>query len=85
MNIHLRSDSSGAIGVASRRGLQRLRHLGRAISGVAGGDRQQRTFESAKVPGPESVADANHETCRQTFARVLPIKDGRHRDPETVP
>ena len=27
VNIHLRSDSSGAIGVASRRGLQRLRHL----------------------------------------------------------
>ena len=27
VNIHLRSDSSGAIGVANRRGLQRLRHL----------------------------------------------------------
>ena len=27
VNILLRSDSSGAIGVASRRGLQRLRHL----------------------------------------------------------
>ena len=27
VNIHLRSDSSGAIGVASRRGLQRKRHL----------------------------------------------------------
>ena len=27
VNIHVRSDNCGAIGVASRRGLQRLRHL----------------------------------------------------------
>ena len=27
VNIHFRSNSTGAIGVASRRGLQRLRHL----------------------------------------------------------
>ena len=32
----------------------------------------------------QNVVDANTKPCRQTFAGVLPIKDGRHRDPETV-
>ena len=41
VNIHLRSDSSGAIGVASRRGLQRLRHLDVRFLGVTSTDRQQ--------------------------------------------
>ena len=31
------------------------------------------------------LGDLPNETCRQTFARVLPSKDGRHRDPEIVP
>ena len=39
VNIHLRSDSSGGIGVASRRGVQTVTSSGRAISVVA--DRQQ--------------------------------------------
>ena len=45
VNIHLRSDSSGAIGKASRRGLQLLRHLG-----FCGCRRRPpaRTFESAR-------------------------------------
>ena len=47
MNIHLRSDSSGAIGVASRRGLQRLRHL------------DVRFLWLASCQVPENVADAH--------------------------
>ena len=84
VNIHLRSDSSGAIGVASRRGLQRLRHLDVRFLWLQA-ETASKNIRISKVPGPENVADANHETCIQTFARVLPIKDVRHRDPETVP
>ena len=41
VNIHLRSDSSGAISVASKRGSATVTSSGRAISVVAGGNRQQ--------------------------------------------
>ena len=58
VSIDLRFDSSGAIGVASRRGLQRLRHLDVRFLWL-----QQETANKkvriSKVPGPENVADAN--------------------------
>ena len=58
VSIQLREDSSGAIGVASRRGLQRLRHLDVRFLWL-----QQETANKrvriSKVPGPENVADAN--------------------------
>ena len=58
VSIDLRSDSSGAIGVASRRGLQRLRHLDVRFLWL-----QQETAHKkvrlSEVPGPENVADAN--------------------------
>ena len=58
MNIHLRSDSTGAIGVASRRGLQRLRHLDVRFLWLQAEVAAKRVRIS-KVPGPENVADAN--------------------------
>ena len=54
VNIHLRSDRSGAIGVASRRGLQRLRHLLWLQAETA-----SKNVRISKVLGPENVADAN--------------------------
>ena len=60
VSIDLRSDSSGAIGVASRRGLQGLRHLDVRFLWL-----QQETahkkFRISKVPGLENVADANNK------------------------
>ena len=50
VNIHLRSDSTGAIGVASRRGLQRLRQSGRAVSLVASRDCRQACSYQLKYP-----------------------------------
>ena len=58
MNIHLRSDSSGAIGVASRRGLQRLRHLDVRFLWLQAETAANRVRIS-KVPSPENVAGAN--------------------------
>ena len=58
VSIDLRSDSAGAIGVASRRGLQRLRHLDVRFLWL-----QQETAHKkvriSNVLGPENVADAN--------------------------
>ena len=83
VSIHLRSDSSGAIGVASRRGLQRLRHLDLRFLWLQS-ETANKNIRISKVPGPENVADADTKPAEQTFARVLPIKDGRHRDPKKV-
>ena len=58
MNIHLRSDSSGAIGVASRRGLERLRHLDVRYMWLQA-ETASNNVRIGKVPGPENVADAN--------------------------
>ena len=58
MNIHLRSDSSGAIGVASRRGLQRSRHLDVRFLWLQA-ETVNKNIRISKVPGPENVADAN--------------------------
>ena len=81
VSIDLRSDSSGAIGVASRRGLQRLRHLDVLFLWL-----QQETAHKkvriSKVPGPENVAGRQHQSSRQTFAGILPHEHGRHRGPE---
>ena len=58
VNIHLRSDSSGALGVASRRGLQRLRHLDVRFLWLQA-ETASKNIRISKVPGPENVADAN--------------------------
>ena len=83
VNIHLRSDGAGAIGVASRRSLQRLRHLDVRFLWLQA-ESASKNIRNSKVLGPENVADANTKTCRQTFARVLSIEGARHRDPDTV-
>ena len=54
VNIHLRSDSSGAVGVASRRALQRLRHLDVRFLWL-----QAETANKNIRFGPENGADAN--------------------------
>ena len=56
--IHLRSDSTGAIGVASRRGLQRFRHLDVRFLWLQG-ETANKNIRISKVPGPENVVDAN--------------------------
>ena len=58
VNIHVRSDSSGVIGVASRRGLQRLRHLDVRFLWLQA-ETANKNVRISKVPGPENVADAN--------------------------
>ena len=58
VNIHLRSDSSGTIGVASRRGLQRLRHLDVRFLWLQA-ETANKNVRISKVPGPENVAGAN--------------------------
>ena len=62
VNIHLRSDSSGAIGVASRRGLQRLRHLDVRFLWLQA-ETASKNIRISKVPGPENVADANTKSA----------------------
>ena len=52
VNIQLRSDSSGAIGMASKRGLQRLRHLDARFLWLEAETAAQRVRIS-KVAGPE--------------------------------
>ena len=58
VNIHLRSDSSGAIRVASRRGLQRSRHVDVRFLWLQA-ETASKNIRISKVPGPENVADAN--------------------------
>ena len=58
VNIHLRSDSSGAVGLANRRGLQRSRHLDVGFLWLQA-ETASKNIRISKVPGPENVADAN--------------------------
>ena len=58
MNIHLRSDSSGASGEANRRGLERLRHLDVRFLWLQA-ETASKNIRISKVSGPENVADAN--------------------------
>ena len=51
VNIHLRSDISGSIGVASRRGLQRLRHLDVRFLWLQA-ETASKSVRISKVPGP---------------------------------
>ena len=83
VNIHLRSDSTGAIGAASKRGLQRLRHLHVRFLWLQT-EAAAKRVRISKVPGPDNVADANTKPCRQTFAGVLSNEHGCHADPATV-
>ena len=71
VNIHVRSDSTGAIGVASRRGLQRLRHLDVRFLWLQS--------ESAAVAGDNSKpADtSSHEFCRLSMG-VTQIPEQAH-------
>ena len=58
MNIHLRTDSIGAIGVASRRGLQWLRHLDLRFQ-LLQAESAAKRVRSSRVPGTVNVVDAN--------------------------
>ena len=58
MNINLPSDSSGAVGVASRTDLQRLRHLDVRFLWLQA-ETANKNIRISKVRGPENVADAN--------------------------
>ena len=58
MNIQLRTDSTGAIGVARRRGLQRLRHLDVRFQ-LLQAESDAKRVRSSKVPGSEYVVDAD--------------------------
>ena len=71
MNVHRRSDSSGAIGVASSRDLQRLRHLDVRFLWLQAAT-ASKNIRSSKVLGPEKVADANTklaDKCSLEFCR----------------
>ena len=75
VNIHLRSDSSGATGVASRRCLQRLRHLDVRFLWLQA-ETASKNIRISKVLAPENVADADTkpadkrsiEFCRSKMA-----------------
>ena len=58
MNIHLRSDSSGAISVASKRGLQRIRLLDVRFLWLQA-ETASKNIRISKMLGPENVGDAN--------------------------
>ena len=58
VNIHLRSESSGAIGVASRRGLQRLRRLDVRFLWLQA-ETASKNIRISKVLFSENVADAD--------------------------
>ena len=58
VNIHLRSDSSGAIGAASRRGPQRSRHLDVRVLWLQA-ETANKNIRISKVLGLENVAAAN--------------------------
>ena len=83
VNIHLSSDSSGAIGVASKRGLQRLRHLDVRFLWLLGETAAKRVRIS-KVPGPENVADANAKHADKRSLEFCRMSLGVLADPETV-
>ena len=80
VSIDLRSDSSGAIGVASRRGWQRLRHLDGRFLWLQQ-ETAQKKVRISNVPGPENVADTN---TKPAAARVLSHEHGHHRDSATA-
>ena len=67
VHIHLRSDSNSAIGVASRKGLQRFRHLDVRFLWL------QAEIAANRV--------ATNKVLGQTFARVLSYVYGSYTDP----
>ena len=71
MNIRLRSDSSGAIGVASRRGLQRLdvRFLWLQAETAS------KNIRISKVLGPENVADTNTKPADKRFRSKMGVTE----------
>ena len=75
VNIHLRSDSSGAIAVASRRGLQRLRHLDVRFLWLQA-ETANKNVRISKVPGPENVADANTKPADKRSLEFCRLKMG---------
>jgi len=58
----LHVDSTAAIGTASRRGLQRLRHLDTRFLWLQGEVAEKR-LRLKKVAGPENAADSNTKAC----------------------
>ena len=75
VNIHLHSDSSGSIGVASRRGVQRLRHLDVRFLWLQA-ETASKDIRINKVPGPENVADANTKSADKRSLEFCQSKMG---------
>ena len=66
-NIHLRFDSTGARGLASRKGLQTPSSSGRALPGVAGRNCRQ-TCSNQQGTGARDSCRLKYQTDRQAFA-----------------
>ena len=75
MNIHLRSDSSGAISVASKRGLQRSRLLDVRLLWLQA-ETASKNIRISKVPGPENVADADTQLADKRSVEFCRSKMG---------
>ena len=75
VNIHLRPDSSGAIGAASRRGLQRLRHLDVRFLWLQA-ETENKNVRISKVPGPEKVAVANTKPADKRWLEFCRLNMG---------
>ena len=83
VKIHLRCDSSGAIGVASRKGLQRLRHLDVRFLWLQA-ETSNKNVRIRKVPSSENVADANTKLADRRSLECCRLEYGCQADPETV-
>ena len=84
VNIHLRSDRSGAIGVASRRGLQRLRHLDVRFLWLQA-ETASKNVRTSKVPGPENVASANTKLADKRSLEFYRLNMGVTEIPKQFP
>ena len=79
VNIHLRSD--GAIGVASRTGLQRFHHVDVRFLWLQAETANKRV-PIRKVPGPENVADANTKPADRRSLEFCRMSKGVARIPK---
>ena len=81
VNIHMLSDSTVVIGVASKRGLQRLRHLDVRFLWLQAETTAKRVRIS-KVPGPENVADTNTKPTDQRSLEFCRMSMGVTQTPK---
>ena len=83
VNIKLRSDSAGAIGVANSEGLLRLRHMGVRFSRLQA-ETCREPRQSKQSARTTQRCRLKHQTYGPTFVRILLNGDGCDGDPETV-